>query len=374
MVRKSRAVKVLLTALGISLSVFCLLFYAKVGSTFEKPKKDEWSKYYKKDANFLEAELKKKPGNEDILEHLIIHYSRRGKNQEKLRYYTLEMVKFHPGNSSICFDTVTAFYIFPQFRDEVIDALEKQIPTHNEEAGLFWNLAQIYQRKAVPPFPKEASDKRKQGWFHWYGVPPETKIPTEIDCNLAAKAEEYYREAIRLSEGHDFYYSWYSGHLAGLLIAVGRESKAIPIYEKAIKNTKKKYRSDLYAELAKLHKSLGNFVKAKQCYYKAIDADKVGYEHTGYVTARAYTSLGLIALEKGNFKKAEKMLLKSTQVNRCCHIATQGMPLELAEALIERGRYEASKKYLNIVLEKFNPGSKSVLDLLRKIESEIGKK
>lgn len=371
MVRKSKAVKFLLTVLGISLSVFCLLFYAKVGSTFEK---NEWSKYYKKDANFLEAELKKKPGNEAILEHLIIYYSRRDKNQEKLRHYALEMAKFHPGNSAIYFNTATTFYIFPQFRDEVIDALEKQIPTHNKEAGLFWNLAQIYQRKAVPPFPKEASDKRKQGWFHWYGVPPETKIPTEIDCDLAAKAEEYYREAIRLSEGHDFYCSWYSGHLAGLLIAVGRKSEAILIYEKAIKNAKKEYRSDLYAELAKLHKSLGNFVKAKQYYHKAIDADKVGYEHTGHVTARAYTDLGLIALEKGNLKKAEKMLLKSTQVNRCCHIATQGMPLKLAEALIERGQYEAPKKYLNIVLEKFNPGSKSVLNLLGKIESEISKK
>jgi tetratricopeptide (TPR) repeat protein len=330
--------------------------------------------YFGESGDTLEAELAKKPGNEWILEHLISQHCRPEGERDKCQQYTLEMAKHHPANPIIYFRTVREFYLDTEFRDEVIGALEAQIPDHEGEAGLLWNLARITEREAIPPLPKDASKERRARWFRYFGIPRATQIPTTPDYELAAKAEHYYREAISLVEGDEFYYSFYSGHLADLLADVGRESEAIALYEEAIRSTPKEYRPDLHEELGHLHRSRGDFAKAAASYRRAIRTDRVGYENSGHVTANSYNALGLMAFEKGNIRRAERMLLRAaTKSNPCCHNTTWGMPLRLARQLVEYGRYQAPKRYLELVLKKFTPCRQEVLDLLgqaKQLETE----
>jgi tetratricopeptide (TPR) repeat protein len=317
----------------------------------------------------LEAELKKKPGNAALLHHLVSYYSHSGRSQAKLHTYVMQLVESHPDVSDIYFRTVTSFYIHPDFRDEVIVALESQAAKSPKVAGIYWNLAQIYSRKAIPPFAKDASEQEKQKWFQYYGVPADTPIPTEIDHEAAAKSEDNYRKAIAIAKDDKFYFSFYSGQLAELLIDLDRGAEAIPVLEKAIAATGEEYRAELHNSLGDLYAEQGNDRQAKAQYLKAIATDKLSDEETGCQTVHAYTELGLIALKQQDFPEAEQMLLKSAEPDPCCHTKTRGMPLRLAEALINKGYYSVPRQYLETVLNKFTPERREVIDLLARAKS-----
>ena len=86
---------------------------------------------------------------------------------------------------------------------------------------------------------------------------------------------------------------------------------------------------------------------------------------------QGYNGLGLMALSQAKIDEAEKELLRSaTEPKPCAHTTTQGMPFELAEALINKGNTEAPREYLKIVLQKFTPHDQYIKDLLDRINRQ----
>ena len=336
-----------------------------------KSRADEWLRYYEHadDPAFLESELKKKPGNETILGFLMFYYDGKHPDRAKLREFSLQMVKHHPGSHDLNFHTSGTRYRYPKFRKELIAALEAQIPSHPKEAGLHWNLAEICERAAIPPFPKDASQERRAKWFRYHGLPPTTPIPTEIDRAAAAQSEAYYRKAVALAMGDRFYYSFYSRGLAELLAKLSRVEEAIAVYEDAAKSTDPEYAVDSHLSLARIYAERKQYAKAKEHCLIAIRDDNEEDPGKGHVTDEAYTGLGLIALEEGDVKEAERCLLAAAnEAEPCCHNTTQGMPLKLAEALIAKGRTEAPREYLRIVLKKFTPHDAGAKALLARVD------
>jgi tetratricopeptide (TPR) repeat protein len=351
-----------------------LLGVVSCGTTFEIQRAEEWSLYYphREDAKFLEAELKKKPGNETILDFLMFYYSWHERDKAKLREYTLQMVQLHPANSQICGYPISEFYVNPRFRDEVTAALERQIPSHTKKSGLYWNLARIYQDAAIPPLPKDVSPERKERWFSYFDVPASTPIRTEINYAIAAKSESYFRKAISLVKGDKFYYSFYAAQLAKLLLDLDRGDEAIAIYEDAINHTETRYAADDHLSLGAIYRKRQEYDKARLHYQTAIKDDTEENPSKGHVTARAYTGLGLMALSQLNIAEAEKdLLLSANEPKPCAHTTTQGMPLDLAEALIAQGHSEAPREYLKIVLQKFTPEDQEVKSVLDRLIGQI---
>jgi hypothetical protein len=80
--------------------------------------------------------------------------------------------------------------------------------------------------------------------------------------------------------------------------------------------------------------------------------------------AEAETWLGLIALRRGNVAEANRLLISSTDVQKCPHNTTRGFWPALAEALLNNRQYDTVTRFCEKVLAEFTPRDKDIADLL----------
>ncbi len=64
----------------------------------------------------FEPYLSKHPDDEARRTAAVVWYQRRDRNAEKLKHHTLQLAGYHPGNTTIYFENVSAFYIDPPYR------------------------------------------------------------------------------------------------------------------------------------------------------------------------------------------------------------------------------------------------------------------
>lgn len=310
----------------------------------------------------FEPYLNEHPDDEARRTAAVVWYERRDRNAEKLKHHTLQLAAHHPGNTMIYFSNVSAFYTDPAYRREVCNRLEHHVENEEAKASTFWMLGKMYGQAAIPPLD-DKSPARRERFFRYFGLPADTPIPTETDTALAERAASNYRRAIQQSE--QFWGRMSAESLANLLITLERPEEAIAICEAQLRSVGKEEDPDFLV-------TYGHALQLAEQTQEAVDVlrqvRKLDHEGSGrgpaHATTAALTQLGLIALESGDVIEANKLLLASANVQRCCHNTTKGMPLKLAKRLQEAGECEAVIRYCRLVLDRFTPNQVETKKLL----------
>jgi tetratricopeptide (TPR) repeat protein len=294
----------------------------------------------------------------------LIWYDRREPDPEKLRKHTFEMIRYHPTNYHICWENVTEFYKDQDYRHEVQRALEDQLEAGHTQHEVYWILAKICQRGAMPPVGDDPD--AREWFFRYFGVPEDTVLVEEVDEALAEKAVDYYRSAIR-GGGRDPMGGLYVEGLSKLLIKLDRPEEAAKVCEEALPHADEISKPGLLITYGHLLVQLDEIERAKDALSQVRSIDTEGFEGgPAHATTEAETSLGLIALGEGDTATAREYLLSSCDVQQCCHNITRGMPLSLAKDLLEAGQADAVIEYCETVLREFTPGDEIVERLLDK--------
>jgi len=115
----------------------------------------------------------------------------------------------------------------------------------------------------------------------------------------------------------------------------------------------------------------GKIPEAKSILMQVRPCDHEGFEGgPADVTTAAENILGQIALDEGNVREACNYLLSSSNVQRCCHNSTLGLPANLAKMLLKQGQYDCVIKYCRIALSKFAHGENEMKSVLQQAISE----
>jgi len=290
-------------------------------------------------------------------------------DRERLKYHTLQMVEYHPSSENIEICNITAFYAEPRYMAEVIDRLEEQERRGHHEREFYNNLAEICEQAAVPP--TDAAHKAR--FLRYNGLPANTVLRTTVDKRMADKAVGYFRKAIAAAKHDDFYYGFYSTHLATLLEQLGNVKEALAVFHDAKPYVNEIGRTNFLVDYGACLYRAGRLAEAKQILGTVRTSDHEGdMGGPGHATMEAEIELGYIALTERDTAAATRHLLASCAVEGCCHNNTKGLPLDLARALLRAGKAKAVAKFCETVLTKFTPGqpeTKSLLNQARRTES-----
>ncbi len=309
----------------------------------------------------FEPYLKTHPEDETRRSAAVVWYQRRDHDDEKLRHHTLLLAKHHPGNTYILFSNITAFYADPAYRNEVSSILEEHVQLGTAEASTYWMLGEMYKRAAVPhKFDEEAARER---FLRYYGLPENAPLPDSLDVTKAETAATYYRRA--MEETDEFWHQMAARSLVGLLVRLDKPKEAADICKAELDNSHEVVKPDFLVTCGHaLHKA-GQTKEARRVLRNVPDVDHEGFEGgPAHATTQAFTRLGLIAVELGHLKEASRMLLASADVQNCCHNATKGLPLELANRLFDAGEFPAVAEYCKLVLKSFTPEQPETKKLL----------
>ncbi len=313
----------------------------------------------------FEPYLKKHPEDAGRRTAALFWYRRHAEGPDKLSHHTREMIKHHPSNMYIYFENVSSFYKDPEYMKEVIDLLEERVGTGPVEHGTYWNLANTCKQAAIPPVIRNPEAREK--FLHYYDLPPDTELATEIDTGMADKSALYFQLAIKAPGEDDFHISFYSGQLAGLLTSLARFDEAAEVCEKALPHATQISKPGLLVTYGRALNSSGKALQAKSVFDQVRDCDTEGYQRgPGHATSDAETELGLIVLSEGDIGAAKRHLLSSCNVQQCCHSTTKGVRLDLARKLLDIGESDAVAEYCRQVLEKFTPDREDVETLLQR--------
>ena len=299
-------------------------------------------------------------------------YSREG-DIDRLKHHTARMIEHHPAEMMIRFANSTAFYQDREYLLRVVDQLEGRLAEGAREHGLYWNLAAICEKGATPPVNDDP--QRRARFLRYYGLPDDTVLLREVDNGLAAKAVQYFRDAIDTAAGDDFYVVFYSEQLVGLLRALDRNAEAVQVCERALRHADSVAAPDFFATYGECLWSTRKIEKAKQILKSVRSRDTEGFSRgPGHATTRAETYLGLISLREGDVAGARDLLLSSCQVQQCCHNITKGFPLLLAYELLEAGERDAVVEFCRIVERDFTPDRPEIQALLDQALEPVNQK
>lgn len=313
----------------------------------------------------FEPYLKAHPEDETRRAAAVVWYYRRDRNVEKLKHHTLLLAKHHPGNTDIFFSNAAVFYADPAYRIEVSSILEKHIEEGTAKASTYWMLGEMYERAAVPPkFDNEGARER---FLRNYGLPQNAPLPDSLDVTKAGRAATYYRRA--MEETDEFWHQMAAESLVGLLVRLDKPKEAADICTTELPTVHEVVKPDFLVTCGHaLHKAEQRD-EAKRVLREVRIVDHEGFEGgPGHATTKAFTRLGLIAIELGDLQEASRMLLASADVQKCCHNTTIGMPLELANRLFDAGEFAPVAEYCELVLNRFTPEqpeTKKLLELAR---------
>lgn len=279
-----------------------------------------------------------------------------------LRKHTLAMVHFYPDCMDINVYNTPALYRHPSYLNEVVMRLERQVKRGNRHHRLRWLLAEFYERSAIPP----TNAKRRERFLSYYGLPQQTVLRTEIDSAKTGKAIAYYRRAIRLAGRRRFDGRFYSHGLAKLLAHLERHQEAREVCERILPSSLEAGDAGVVVLYGEVLFMLGLADQAIATFKQARETDCSGTDRGPACHAtEAETWLGLIALRQGNVAEANRLLISSTDVQKCPHNMTYGFRTELAEALLAHGQSASVIRFCEKVIAEFKPRrDKDIADLL----------
>lgn len=280
-----------------------------------------------------------------------------------LKRHTALMIEHHPAEATIKFANGAAFYQDRQFLISAIEQLEARLAAGAEGHGVYWNLAGLCEKGAIPPVGVDPQQRAE--FLRYYGLPDDTVLLHEVDEELAAKAVQYFRDAIDAASKDDFYVVFYSEQLATLLRRLDRNEEAVQVCERALPHVDKSADPDFLTTYGEALWSLWKLDEAKEVLTSVRKHDAEGFEGgPGHATTMAETYLGLIALQEGDLTGAGNLLLSSARVHHCCHNITKGFPLILARRLLEAGERNAVAEFCRVVDRDFTPDRPEVRALL----------
>jgi tetratricopeptide (TPR) repeat protein len=312
----------------------------------------------------LEAYLTKHPEDESKREEALRTYSRYSVNLERLKYHTFQMINHHPSNNYIVWQNSTSFYMDRQFALDVVSRLEGQVTARNAVRDIYWMIADICARVAVPPTFDDAASR--EHFLSYYGLPKDTRFPSEADKALVEKSIRYYRLAIEAAANDSFHTALYSQQLGSLLDKLHRTDEAITVIKAVLPARDGTTRTSLLVTYGDCLKKVGKTEEAKLTLKEVRANDHEGFgDGPGCDTTKAENTLGMIALEEGKTAEACRYLLSSCNVQRCCHSITWGLPLKLAKRLLEKGQYDCVIRYCRTVLSEFASGEKETESVLQ---------
>ncbi|HET6453237.1 MAG TPA: hypothetical protein VFI02_02430 [Armatimonadota bacterium] len=315
----------------------------------------------------FEPYLEKHPEDEARRMAAMVWYSRRHEDPKRLKYHTLLMIKYHPSNDHIYYENSSAFFAGPAYRSEVIGSLEKQLERSHSEQELYWILAMTCEQGAIPPVSTGDPATRTR-FLRYYGLPQNTVLPTKIDHALADKAIGYYKEAITVANGDRFYAPFYSRQLADLFLELDKPEEAVKTCKSSINLADEISKPGLLVTYGQSLRKTSDLTGAKIVLRQVRGCDKEE-DGPGCNTTDAETLLGLIALQEHDVSAANRFLLSSCNVHKCCHNTTKGFSLRLAEKLLDAGQYDSVTQFCTIVLRDFTPGQPETQRLLDRAKS-----
>lgn len=279
------------------------------------------------------------------------------RNPAKLRLHTLELIKRLPNASDVATSNNPEFFRNPSYRDEIVEALTAQLGKGFPDADIHHNIAYILGHAAIPI-------EDPVGFRDWNQLDPDTPVPQELDDVLIDRAVAHYRTAIELSpDPSDKAIN--AEYLASLLSDAGRLEEAIPAFQ-----TASEFDSDGTLDRAGLLVSYGECLikvgridEAKDKLAIVRENDTEGFEGgLGCQTTKAETLLGHIDFNAEDYKSAANHLIRSTDVQQCCHSTTRGFPTYLAKELVEH-EPQAVANFCETVLKEFTPGDSDIEEL-----------
>ena len=300
-----------------------------------------------------------------ILETDLISYSDNFENNpsdENLRIVRksiCDLLEAFPESSALVEIPSISFYVCPSLREEVIKKLEERIgkrQSKSNEAGIYANLASLIKQKAAPlredfaelviPVMDEYEKKN--------GIKINRKaIPEKVNYSQAALAEEYFRKALSLSPVPENC-SNYKFSLGELYREIGMRKMAQKSFIESAQTDAGINNSFRYYQIGKISSEIGELEVAEEWYSKAIKSeDANGRVLTPVI--KSYYGLGEIFVKKGNLDKAEKIVAELTKLKirgKMYDAFTFAEPVvSFLDSLVERGRQEEVKKYIDVATE-----------------------
>jgi tetratricopeptide (TPR) repeat protein len=285
---------------------------------------------------------------------------------EVLRDRTFKMIERDPSNAEIGFANTTAFFARPEYHAEVLRRLEERIkakPSH----GAYWVLALVCEDRALAPHFRTEDDKRR--FLKYYELDSDAGLPKQTDETLVAKTIQYYKKAVELAAA-DWWFgasssNFYARQLVDFYSRIDRDAEAVDLCRDLAK--KKTNLSDAPFLLAygEALNAAGKREEAETWLLKVRANDHEGSQQgPACHTVDAETTLGSIALARGDTNAAVRHLLASTNVQPCCHNVTKGFPTSLATRLLDKGQSAAVTEFCETVLRNFTPRAEYVQALL----------
>jgi hypothetical protein len=314
------------------------------------------------------AFLRSNPSDQAHLDAALVWYSRRQPNFTKLHFYTFRDIEYHPDDDNIDFENRSPYFAHPEYLNEVIQRLKAHQKAEQTNASYFWLLATCCQQASIPPLLNSSWGRPR--FLHYFDLSASTQLRARIDYKVAYEAVAYYRAAI--SDGGT---GWLAAgqlpeDLADLLNELGKPVEAAAVCQKALPTIAPEDKADF---LVTYGTSLYAAHRDKDA---AIILDEVrGCETEGWnggpahATMHAEMLLDTISLDEGNLKNADEHLLASCNVQKCCHLVTQGFPLKLATRLLAYGQRGSVIEFCNAVLTNFTPNQPETEALLRRTEA-----
>jgi len=329
----------------------------------------------------FEPYLREHPDDELQREAAIRWYAWKPQYFEQLRHHTLEMVQHHRANMQIYFKNGTEFLARPDYHAEVLRRLEERVKTKPSH-GAYWMLALICQRRAVPPDLNTEAKKRR--FLSYHMLESEVGLPKQIDPLLVDKTIEYFKKAgalaiedesrhrgdSLLAEDARWHQNFYARQLVDFYTRLKRDGEALRLCQTLAERKENLSDAEFLLTYGESQYASGHREDAEKWLARVRPNDHEGFQHgPAHATVAAETTLGLIAIDRGDLAKAAENLDASTKVQKCCHNTTVGFPTVLAAKLVEKGRPAPVVRYCETVLRDFTPDQDAFKALLEKAKA-----
>jgi tetratricopeptide (TPR) repeat protein len=334
----------------------------------------------------FEPYLREHPNDELQRESALIWYTRRVHNFERLREHTLAMIDHHPSNMHIFFANVIEFLARPSYHAEVLHRLEDRVKT-KPSAEAYWVLALTCQHRAIPP--DLSTEAKKRRFLSYYRLESDASLPKHVDQELVDKTIRYFQKAIdlategesqhvkspELAENDHWHQNFYTRQLVDFDSKLNRHGDALELCKTLARRKENLSDAQFLLTYGESLYAAGQHDEAKKWLAQVRPNDHEGFgKGPACATVAAETTLGLIALKRGDVGVAVQHLDASTKVQKCCHNSCGGFPTSLATQILDQGNPDPVVRYCETVLRDFTPDRDYFQALLERAKTAERKK
>jgi len=277
---------------------------------------------------------------------------RNTSNFSNLRRTTFQVIKEYPDDLSVTFFNTADFYERPEYLNEVIALLKSEEPRERGNGQYYYILGKCCTVASVPPL--QANGRGKSYFLNYFGLPKSTTLRTSIDRPVANEAVGYYEKALKAAPPGTFAAGETPEALASLLHDIGHDEEAVKICRQSLPSIPQLDKPDFLVIYGRCLHAVHRDNDAVAELNQVRGCDTEGFDNgPAHATMRAEMELGLIALDAGDIKSADKHLLASCSVQKCCHLISQGLPLTLATRLLAKGQNKVVAQFCTESLATF---------------------